>query len=617
MTWLLGLLWPCLGKNMRQRVIGVLFASFARAAFVALCLLPTQSPAFEISLNVAGNDEDLRDRITGSSLIFAAKTEGTTDGQDIIAAAQSDYKRLVSLLYEQGYFGPDIRIRVNGQEAAAISPFANISNVRNVAIAINPGPRFKFGKTRVAPIAPETELPKEFAPGERASLSVIQNAAGAAVDGWRAVGHAKADISDQKITANHPGKQLDVDLKVAPGPRLAFGNLVYTGQSKVREKRVRKIADLPTGETFDPKKAKRVATRLRRTGTFRSVDLREAEDIGPNDTLDMTLSLVDDLPRRIGFGAELESRDGLGLSAFWLHRNLLGGAESLRFDASVENIGGQNSGMDWRLGALYTRPATLGADTDLLIGAEIKQEDEELYFLRQAGMQVGFRRYHSERLETRAAFGFRFSEVEDNFGDRNFAIYGIPSGVTWDMRDNFANPTRGYYLLADVVPYLGQKDADSGLYLKADLRGYRGIMEENRVVLAGRVQIGSIVGPSIRGTPPDMLFYTGGGDTVRGQPYQSNFVTVNGIDSGGLSFLTLSGEVRVKITDHISTVAFYDAGFVGESSDFSGAGNWHSGAGLGVRYNTGFGPLRVDLATPVSGSTGNGLQLYIGIGHAF
>ena len=71
------------------------------------------------------------------------------------------------------------------------------------------------------------------------------------------------------------------------------------------------------------------------------------------------------------------------------------------------------------------------------------------------------------------------------------------------------------------------------------------------------------------------------------------------------------------INNHFSAVAFYDAGFVGEKSDFSGDGKWHSGAGLGVRYNTGFGPLRLDLAAPVEGDTGDGLQLYIGIGHAY
>ena len=94
-------------------------------------------------------------------------------------------------------------------------------------------------------------------------------------------------------------------------------------------------------------------------------------------------------------------------------------------------------------------------------------------------------------------------------------------------------------------------------------------------------------------------------------------MTVNGNRSGGLSFVGLSGELRVKTTSAISAVAFYDAGFVGETSNFSGAGNWQSGAGVGIRYHTSIGPIRVDVGWPVSGDTSGGTQLYIGIGQAF
>lgn len=573
--------------------------------------------AFEIVFTTPGADEDLRDRLSAASLVFAAKAEDSTDGQDIVAAAQSDYKRLIGVLYEQGYFGPVVNITVNGQQAAAISPFAQINTVSQVTISVTPGKKFRFGVARIAPLAPETELPEGFVSKEPALLSVLRKAARAGVEGWRAQGHAKAAIKSQSITADHKRSQLDTEVALNPGPKLAFGALKYSGTSKVREDRVRKITGLPTGETFDPEKAKRAATRLRRTGTFRAVELREAQEPGPDDTLDMELTLVDDLQHRIGFGAELESRDGLSLSAYWLHRNLLGGAESLRFDASIDNLGSQSGGTDYRIGTLYTRPATLDAETDLVVGFEIKQEDEPLYFLRQVSTQVAFKRYHSERFESSIGLGFGYSQVDDNFGSRDFLIYGIPVRTKLDRRDNISNPTRGYYAEATAFPYLGSIDAENALFLKGDLRGYRGLGQNDQVILAGRLQLGSIVGPSLAATPPDLLFFSGGGDTVRGQPYQSNFVTVGGIDSGGLSFVGLSGEMRVKITSHISTVAFYDAGYVGETAGFGGAGNWHAGAGLGVRYNTGFGPLRVDLAAPVSGSTGGGYQLYIGIGHAF
>ncbi|MCP4820442.1 MAG: BamA/TamA family outer membrane protein [Shimia sp.] len=601
----------------RTLFAGTAFRPLRLLALSAIGFAPLSASAFDVRLDGVSQDDPLYESLSASSLIFQAKAEGITGGQDLLAAAQADYKRLVGLLYEAGYFGPNIRIRLDGREAADISPFADVSNVNTIVLTVKPGPQFRFGTARVTPIAPDTELPETFAAGEPASVSAIQDAAVAAIDGWRDKGHAKADVAGQTIVADHRSSELDAEVVITPGRELTFGRLIYDGGSSVKADRVHKIADLPTGERFDPAEARRAATRLRRTGTFRAVDLKESEESNPDGSLDMRLSLVDDKKRRVGFGAELESRDGLSLSAFWLHRNFLGGAEKLRFDVSIDNIGAQNGGTDFRIGTLYTRPATLESNTDLTFGVEIKQEDEPLYLIRQIGTVASLRRVHSERFETEIGMAIFVSEVEDNFGSRDFTVYGVPVRAKYDARDEITNPTRGYYLAATAFPYLGFSDAANAVLISGDARIYQGFGFDNQVIAAARIQVGSIIGPSIRETPPDLLFFSGGGGTVRGQPYQSNFVSVGGIDSGGLSFLGISGELRVKVTQQISAVAFYDAGFVGETSDIWGAGNWHAGAGLGARYNTGFGPLRVDLGVPVSGDTTGGPQLYIGIGHAF
>ncbi len=156
--------------------------------------------------------------------------------------------------------------------------------------------------------------------------------------------------------------------------------------------------------------------------------------------------------------------------------------------------------------------------------------------------------------------------------------------------------------------------------MTGDLRTYRGFGEDDRLVLAGRVQAGTILGSSVAGTPRDYLFYTGGGGSVRGQPYQSLGVQVIGggtVRSGGLSFAALSGELRARIGEKLGLVAFYDAGFVSSGDLFGGADGFHAGAGIGLRYDTGIGPIRIDLAGPVAGATGDGVQLYVGIGQSF
>jgi translocation and assembly module TamA len=125
-----------------------------------------------------------------------------------------------------------------------------------------------------------------------------------------------------------------------------------------------------------------------------------------------------------------------------------------------------------------------------------------------------------------------------------------------------------------------------------------------------------VLGADLLGTPRDDLFYSGGGGTVRGQPFQSLGVTVNDggtdITIGGNRFLAGSLEARVKVTEKLGLVGFVDMGLVGDGT----ASDWQAGAGLGVRYATGIGPVRLDLALPVHGD-GSRAQIYVGLGQAF
>ncbi len=74
----------------------------------------------------------------------------------------------------------------------------------------------------------------------------------------------------------------------------------------------------------------------------------------------------------------------------------------------------------------------------------------------------------------------------------------------------------------------------------------------------------------------------------------------------------------MDVTDTIGVVGFYDVGYIGAEAMPLQNGDWHAGAGIGLRYDTGIGPIRLDLATPVGGDTGgSALQGYIGIGQSF
>ncbi len=579
--------------------------------------------AQEVQLNVPGGEEELIERLRANSLLMREPDDSTPTSQEIVSAARADYARLVGTLYEFGYFSPVVQILLDGREAANLSPFSVPARIDQIEIRIQPGANYTFGTAEIGPLASGTDLPEEFRPGGAASTPVLQDATGAAIDQWRETGRAIADVSAQRITARHPTATLDASITITPGPIVSFGQLIPQGQTRMRPERIVEIAGLPQGVTYAPEVLDRVAERLRDTGVFSAVALTE-QPLGPGDTMDIVATVAESPPRRFGFGAELSSDAGAQVSAFWLHRNLFGGAERLRVEGEIRGIGeGELStdevdGVDVALRARISRPATFTPDTLAYGEIDFIAHDEPFYRLVGIGVEAGVERWFSPKLEGALGVSIRTLRFEDVLGDReSTTFFSLPGELTWDNRDDALHPTDGVYMIGTAEPFVILDDG-VGVSLTADARGYLGLGENDGTVLAARAQAGVVVGGDIDMIPPDHLFYSGGSGTVRGQEYQSLGAIQNGVASGGRSFGTLSAEVRQSLGDsNFGLVLFADAGFVGADADFQN-GDWHAGAGLGVRYDTPFGPIRVDVATPVrGGGVGDEIFLYIGIGQAF
>ena len=588
----------------------------AHAAMVACLLMTTPAFAeFDFKLDTPGADDDLRGVLRAASLVVQAKDQGTNDPQEILAAAQADYARLVGVLYDQARYGGVISIRINGREAAAILPLDPPRRINSVQVRIDPGPRFVFGQARVAPLAAGTELPEGFRTGRTAGAGTIRETAQVAVDGWRAVGHAKAQVAEQRIVAQHGVSRLDATLRVAPGPVLSFGRVSVDGNDNTRTARILKIAGLEEGRIYDPEEIDRAVRRLRRTGTFGSVTVEEAENIGPDNTLPLTIDVVEATPRRYGFGAEYSTVEGLLVSGFWLHRNFLGGAERFRVDGEISGITGETGGTDYSFGARYERPATPKADIDFFAELSFEFLDEPDYTSDTSEFTLGFTRYATDTLVVEAGLGFLYSDIVDDYGPETFNLITLPLAAELDRRDNALDPTSGYYADLSITPFLGLSGTSDGAQVTLDARAYRNL---NKLTFAGRLQLGSLFGPSLEESPAIYRFYSGGGGTVRGQDYQSLGVDLGGNSTGGRSFLGLSAEARIDVSDSIQIVPFLDWGYIGAESFPDFTGNSHSGAGLGIRYDTGIGPIRLDLATPVSGDDdASSFYIYVGIGQAF
>lgn len=601
-----------------------------RRLLLALALLAPPALGQEATLALPpGAPDDLRTVLENASLTLSLDAEGLTDPQDYVAAARADYRRLLTGLYAEGYYGGTISITLDGREAAAIQPLDAPAAVARVVLSVTPGPRFTFGRAAIGPLAPATALPPGFAPGEVARSEAIRDAVRAAVAAWRAQGNAKAAVASQDIVALHAESRLDAAVAIAPGPRLSFGPVTVSGNERVRAERILAIAGIPTGAVFSPEALERAATRLRRTGAFDAATLVESDAVGPNDTLPIEVQVVESLPRRLGFSAEISSLDGVAATAFWLHRNLLGGAERLRVEAAVSGIEGAafdtaGGGPDYALSLSFQRPATFAPDNDLGLTARLAREDAADFTLDSLDLAVTLTRYATDRLTLSGGLGLSLSRERTAAGQSDRALLTLPLTAAWDRRDDPLDARRGFYLAGEATPFLGVAgDAGSGARLLGDARGY---LSFGRVTLAGRAQAGSVLGAGRDEVPQDFLFFSGGGGTVRGQPYQSLGVRVpdpspgpsRSLTLGAASFLGAQAEARLGLTDRIGAVAFYDVGLTGPDAFPDFGESWQAGTGVGLRYRSPVGPIRLDLATPASGEDAFGaLQVYIGIGQAF
>lgn len=583
---------------------------------------------YEITFDIASDDSGVRSSLRQSTSLWTGRDTPASGSAGLISAAQADYRALLATLYTQGYYSGAISIRINGQEAASIPLTQKLPRPSKIVVNVDPGPNFRFGTTEIVNKAPKpdallgeggrTALDR-FKPGRVARADVVDLAGEEEVTNWRRAGYPKARVGDRDVVADHRSNTLDVTIRMDPGREARFGEVTADGAGRVDPEFIRYMADIPTGDKFDPAAIDDAIDRLNRLRVFRSVRVEEAENITADGALPILIETQPRRPRRFGVGATLSSIDGIGVEAFWMHRNIGGKAERLRFDVSIDGIAAESDPGDWdyAIGASFVKPGLIDPETDFLSSIEVHQEVFETYREQAVKVELGLQRRYNDRMNTSAGLEVTYSGVEDDQGDREFLTFALPLTIEYDGRDVPLDATEGYYLRGELRPFIETNFETQALGAQVEGRTYVKLGSD-KTVAAFRAGLGTIFGGELTSIPPSELYFTGGGGSIRGYAYRANGLEVDGNTVGGRSALELSTELRQKINNRFGLVAFMDGGVVSAETFPSGNTDFRWGAGLGARLYTGLGPIRVDIAAPVNGrATDPDFAFYVGIGQAF
>lgn len=591
---------------------------------------------YTAEVTVLDAESALERRLRSASTLWNDRNEPASGSGGLLAKARGDYRRLLAALYAEGRYGGTISILIDGREAADVPPDTILANPANVVVSIDPGPEFRFGEASIVNEAPppqswrdEVDNPREegYASGEIARSSTILRAERLSVEAWRQQGHAKAQVVERRVEAAHDADIINARITVEPGRKAYYGPITVEGTERLDPDFIAFMAGLPLGQEYDPDDIRRAGERLARLDVFSASRFQEADAIGADGLLPINLIVQERERRRIGIGGSYSTLDGLGIETYWLHRNLFGRAERLRLDARVAGIGRNLDSasfdpkdFNYRVGASFEKPGVFTPDTNYFASIYGTREVLDNYTRTGVDAQSGYSHIFNEELAGRFAVTASHARFEDDaFGIREFTTAGLLGSLTYDSRDDGANPTRGYFAEAVVEPFYEFQFNNAAFRSTVEGRTYYGFGAENRFVLAGRAKFGTLIGPSIGESPPDKLFFAGGGGSVRGYAYRN--IGVEGPDGtviGGKSLIEGSVEARMQVTNSIGLVGFADAGLVGADSvpDFNE--DVRIGVGAGLRYFTGLGPIRLDVAVPLDKREGDpSVAFYVGIGQAF
>jgi translocation and assembly module TamA len=591
------------------------------AAWLALMPLLCCGPAAFADLpyraEITGAEGDLADLLAKVSNLKTLEKRPPASAEALRRRAENDLGRLADAAHSLGYWSARFVYAIDATAKPAV-----------ITVTVEPGPLYHVASVTVLgssgqPLAmPPGVPPIALKPGDPALTAPVVAAEAALVAAFADNGHPFAKALGRRVVIDSVARTMSITYRLDPGPVRRFGPVTVSGLKWLDPQYVERRVRWRRGADYDARKVAETRQALLESGLFSTVEITPAANPAAPDEVRMALAATERLRRTLGIGIGYNTSQGVGANAFWENRNLFGHAEYLKLQAAV----GQQTD---DFVATFRRPDFLATDQNFLTTAQVTNNTPVAYDSRQALVSPGIERHFGRLLTLGIALeGIRANAEESAFANilttaqrtKNYTLFGVPAYLKLDATDNLLNPTRGWRVLLSMAP--AHTISSPNLTFVTGLVSastYWSVVSDDRAVLAAQAAFSSLAGAPLAELPADQKIYAGGGGSIRPYGYQmAGPLDSNNIPIGGKSSLVIDLEARIKVTPTIGVVPFFDAGSYYETSAPQIGRGFLYGVGLGLRYYTGFGPFRLDLATPLRRRSGDApIQVYISLGQAF
>ncbi|MEM0986961.1 MAG: BamA/TamA family outer membrane protein [Pseudomonadota bacterium] len=523
-------------------------------------------------------------------------------------------------------------LNANGYFAPSVSARTDIGPPPRPVLTIEPGPRFEIADVSIdygAKVpSPEAQRAVQAAltigAGDVALPSVVIAQEGQIRAALQQSGYPDAKIVSRRAVGDKAAGTLDVRYSVETGPSVLLGTVRFNTDGGTRDTYLGRFVPFPPGTPYAPGEIDGLKRRLSQDRLFRSVQVdfdRDGTRTAPSgaEVRDVLVTLQDRRRNRVAAGVSFATDTGPGVGLTYERRNPSKRADTVSSSLIVADLQRQ-------LAITWDRPHEFGFGRDLELAALVADENPDGFDRQRVQMfAIAEQSITPDLAFTLGVNGEVTREtrvIDPDTGDvdtRDIQTLGLIGGARIDRADNPLDPKRGWRANAAVEPTITTGEVSSQLLrLSGQVRGYRSLDADQRLVAALRVRAGSVVGSDFVDIPTDELFFGGGGGSVRGFAFQSiGPESADGRPLGGQSLLELSAELRWKTGEKLGWVGFVDAGRVTDQPGI-GVDDLRYGVGVGVRYDTVAGPIRFDIATPLDRRDGeNPVQVYLSIGQAF